>query len=299
MTRLFSMFAALVLAAVAVSSACVAGPLNLLAASSNLTFRLQPAGTSDRIKASFEMDRGARDDTDWSTTFAASEFAGLDLGQLRGRGSSPIGFALTREAGRLDCSGTGGDGYANGSCRFTANAAFANLLASRGMARPTEEQAFALMAVNAHAELIEALAAARYPMPSMSDFIAMSALDVTGGYIRDLARVGYRPQTTGSLIEFKALNISPAWIGGFASIGYANVPADQLVQLKALDITPEFVAGFERIGYHRLPVDTLVELRALDVTPEFIQSLERAGINHPSPEQAVRIKVVGIPPHAR
>ena len=299
MTRLLSFFAAIVLAAVAVSSACVAGPLNLLAASSTLSFRLQPARTSDRLRASFEMDGGHRDDTDWSTTFATAEFAGLDLAQLRGRGNGPLAFTLTREAGRLDCSGTGGGGNANGSCRFTPDAAFSNRLVSRGMPRPTEEQAFAMMAVNAHAELIDALAAARYPTPSISDFIAMSALDVTGSYIRELARAGYRPETTNSLIEFKALAITPAWIGGFARMGLANLPADELVQMKALDITPEFVAGFERIGYHRLPVDTLVQLKALDVTPEFIQSLERAGISHPSPDQAVRIKVVGIPPRAR
>ena len=300
MTRLLSFFAALVLAGVAVSSACVAGPVSLLAASSTLTFKLQPARTSDKIRASFEMDRrGDRDDTDWSTSFAAAEFAGLDLGQLRGRGNGPVAFSLTREAGRLDCSGNGGGGYANGSCRFTPNAVFSNLLVSRGMQRPTEEQGFALMAVDAHAELIDALAAARYPTPSLSDYIAMSALDVSGGYIRDLARAGYRPETTSSLIEFKALDISPEWIGGFVRIGYANLPADELVQMKALGITPEFVAGFERIGYRGLAVDTLVELKALDVTPEFIQSLERAGINHPSPDQAVRIKAVGLPPRAR
>ena len=128
MTRLLSFFAALVLAGVAVSSACVAGPVSLLAASSTLTFKLQPARTSDKIRASFEMDRrGDRDDTDWSTSFAAAEFAGLDLGQLRGRGNGPVAFSLTREAGRLDCSGNGGGGYANGSCRFTPNAVFSNL----------------------------------------------------------------------------------------------------------------------------------------------------------------------------
>ena len=294
MTRLLSFFAALVLAGVAVSSACVAGPVSLLAASSTLTFKLQPARTSDRIRASFEMDRrGDRDDTDWSTSFAASEFAGLDLGQLRGRGNGPVAFSLTREAGRLDCSGNGGGGYANGSCRFTPNAVFSNLLVSRGMQRPTEEQGFALMAVDAHAELIDALAAARYPTPSLSDYIAMSALDVSGGYIRDLARAGYRPETTSSLIEFKALDISPEWIGGFVRIGYADLPADELMQLKALNITPEYIAGFDRVGYHHLPVDKLVQLKALDITPEFVRSVAGRSGQMPDVAKLMELKTVG------
>lgn len=298
MTRLLSFFAALVLAAVAVSSACVAGPLNLLAATDTLTFHLEPARTSDRVQASFRMDRGKRDKTNWSSTFAATEFAGLDLAQLRGRGSGPINFAFVREAGRLDCSGGGGNGYADGSCRFTANPGFSNLLASRGFGRPSDDQLFALMAVNARTELIDALAAARYSS-SISDLIALSALDVRGEYVRELARAGYRPANTNGLIEFAALKISPEFIAGFRRIGYSDLRADELVQLKALDISPEFVGGFERIGYRRLPVDQLIQLKALNVTPEFIQSLERAGISHPSPDEAVRIKVVGIPPRAR
>jgi hypothetical protein len=296
---MLSFFAAIVLAAVAVSSTCVAGPLNLGAATSSIRFRLEPARTGDRLQASFWTERGRNHDTNWSTTFEPAEFAGLDVGRLRGRGNGPVGFVLVREAGRVDCAGTGGNGYADGTCRFTPNPAFSNLLASHGIARPTDDEAFALVAVNARAELVEGLAAARYPAPSMSDLIAMAALNVSGRYISDLARAGYRPDSTHGLIEFKAMNISPEFIAGFARIGYANMRADELVQLKALNISPDFVAGFERIGYRRLPVDTLVQLKALDVTPEFILSLERSGIVHPSPNEAVRIKVVGIPPRTR
>jgi hypothetical protein len=293
MNRLLSFFAALILAAVAVSSACVASPNEVL------SFRVEPTGTSDRVHVSFRINRTAGDTTNWSSSFTAAELGGLDLGRLRRPGNGPLTFAVAREAGRLDCAGTGGGGYANGSCRFTASPAFQQALERHGYGRVSDDHAIALMAVNAHADLLNVLAAARYPRPSLDDYIALSALNVTGNYIGRLAQAGYRPGSTDALIQFAALNITPEFIAGFARIGYGNLPADELVQLKALNITPAFVAGFERIGYGRLPVDKLVQLKALDVTPEFIQSLQRSGILHPSPDEAVRIKALGFPARSR
>jgi len=293
MTRLLSFFASILLTALAVSSACVAGP------NDTLSFRVEPAHSNDRIHVSFRTNRDRHDTTNWSSSFSSAELAGLDFARLRGSGSGPIGFALVREAGRVDCAGTGGNGFGNGSCRFTANPAFADALERNGLGRPTNDHAIALMAVNAHADLLNALSAARFPKPSMDDYVALSALNVTGNYISQLARAGYRPNSPDALIQFAALNITPEFIAGFARMGYANLPADELVQLKALDITPAFVAGFDRIGYGRLPVDQLVQLKALNVTPEFIQSLQRSGIVHPSPDEAVRIKALGFPSRSR
>ena len=293
MTRLLSFFAALMLAALAVSSACVAGPNEIL------TFRVEPAGATDRVHVNFRMNSDRNQTTNWSSSFAAAELSGLDYSRLRGGGTVPVGFAVIREAGRLDCAGNGSGGFANGSCRFTASPAFSAAIARNGYGRLTNDHAVALMAVNAHAALLDAMAAAHYPRPSMDDYVALSALNVTGSYISQLAQAGYRPDSADGLIQFAALNITPEFIGGFARMGYGNLPADELVQLKALDISPQFIAGFERIGYGRLPVDQLVQLKALNVTPEFIQSLQRSGIVHPSPDEAVRIKALGIPSGSR
>lgn len=234
-------------------------------------FTLEPERGGDRIQASFRSGERTHDNN-WSTGFHPSELVGLDVVGFRGAGSRPVNFALIREAGRLDCAGHGGEAYAAGNCSFTPDAAFTQLLASRGIARPTPEQAFGLMAVNARRELIDAVAAARYPTPSIDNLMAMSALGVSGAYIRGMAAAGYRPPSIDTLIEFKALDITPQWIAGFARIGYADLPADDLVQIKALDITPEYIAGFDRVGFPHLSVDTLVQLKALDITPEFLRA---------------------------
>jgi hypothetical protein len=285
MNRFFAMIGALLLAFISVSSACTAAPASLI------HFTLEPRSGSDRIHADFRSKNGPRDDHHWSTEFRPAELSGLDLAGFRGAGNRPLRFALIREAGRLDCSGQGGQSYASGNCSFTADSGFTQLLESRGIRRPTRDEAFALTAVDARRGLIDAIAAARYPMPSVDDLIALSALDVSGAYISEMARAGYRPKTIEALIQFKALDITPQWISGFVRIGYANLPAEELVQLKALDITPEFIAGYDRIGYRHLPVDTLVQLKALDITPEFVRRVAGAGAPMPPVEKLMTLKM--------
>jgi hypothetical protein len=232
MNRCLAFIGALLFSLISVASACTASPGQWV------HFTLEPEHGSDQIQASFRSgDRPNHNNNNWSTDFRPTDLVGLDVAGFRGSGSRPLGFALIREAGRLDCSGQGGQSYAAGSCGFTADPGFARLLEGHGIARPTDEQAFAMMSTNVRRELIDAIGAAHYPTPRIDDLIALAALDVNGAYIADMARAGYRPRTMDGLIQFKALDITPQWIAGFVRSGYADLPADQLVQMKALDIT--------------------------------------------------------------
>jgi hypothetical protein len=284
MNRCLAFIGALILAFVSVASACTAAPAEWI------HFTLEPQrDDGDRIQASFRHD--TRDhENNWSTGFRPSDFVGLDLAGFRGAGSRALRFAVIREAGRLDCSGNGGEGYAAGYCSFAADPRFVGLLESRGIGRPDDEQAFGLMAVNARRELIDAIAEARYPTPSIDNLMALSALNVTGPYISEMAQAGYRPANIDTLIQFKALGITPDWVAGFIRIGYGNLRGDELVQLKALGITPEFIAAFDRIGYRHLAVDQLVQLKAMNVTPEFVQRVAAVDAALPPVDKLVQLK---------
>jgi hypothetical protein len=278
---------ALLFAFVSVSSACMAAPADWIA------FDLRAQSDRQEIHATFHDQSRGRDENHWSNGFKPSELIGLDVAGFYSAGSRPLRFAVVREAGRLDCSGDGGSARAIGDCSFTQNAGFNQLLASRGIARPSREQAFAMTAVDVHRELIDAVTASRYPTPSIDNLIALSALEVTGRYISEMARAGYRPKSLDNLIEFKALEITPEWIAGFVRIGYGNIPADELVQLKALEITPEFIGGFDRVGYRHLPIDQLVQLKALNITPEFVQRVAAVDATLPTVDKLVQIKMFG------
>lgn len=288
MNRCLALLGALLLTFITVSSACTAAP------GFGVHFSLEPHdGNPDKIQASFRQNVGGPDQNNWSDGFRPSDLVGLNLAAFRGAGSHPLSFAIVHEAGRLDCSGHGGDSFAVGTCSFTADPGFTQLLQARGIGRPTDEQQFGLMAVNARREMIDAVAAANYPTPSIDDLMSLAALGVNGAYISEMARAGYRPKTIDTLIQFKALNITPEWIRQFVNIGYGNLPGDELVELKALNITPEFIAGFDRVGYRHLPIDELVQLKALNITPEFVQRIEAVDGTKPTVDKLVQIKSFG------
>ena len=284
MTRMLAFVAALLMTAITVSSACVANSVE------PLRFTIEPAGESGRVQVSFRR-ADQKHTNSWSSSFAPSELAGLDQGALRAAGTRLLSFAIVRDAGRVDCAGNGGNSMAIGTCRLTPDEGFNGFLAANGISRPTAEQTFGLIAVNAKRDLVAALRSSGYPTPSIDKLMELAAVDVTPSYIRELAARGYRPQSLQSLVEFGALKITPEFIGSFARAGYSNLRPDELVQLKALDITPEFIAGFERIGYRNLPVGTLVQLKAMDVTPEFVLAVQRGGAL-PSPDRLVEIRAV-------
>lgn len=285
MTRMLAFVAALLLTAITVSSACVAQTF------APLQFTIEPARHDGEVKVRFERHRNGRSDNNWDSSFRPSELAGLDTMALNSQGTRPIRFALVRDAGRVDCSGTGGNAMARGTCAMTANADFDRFLADRGIGRPSEEDTFGMIALNVRRELIDALSRARYPTPSIDKLIELTAVEATPAYIGGLSAQGYRPKTLDELVEFTALKITPEYIGSFARAGYRDLPADELIQLKALNITPEFIAGFERMGYGRLPVDTLVQLKAMDITPEYVRAVSQ-GDALPSPDHLVQLKAV-------
>ena len=129
MNRCLAFLLALVFAIVSVSSACVAAP------SDWVQFTLQPERGDGKIHASFRDESRGRGENNWSTGFLPSELVGLDVASFRASGARPLRFAIVREAGRLDCSGSGGNSLATGNCNFTADPGFTQLLVGRGIGR--------------------------------------------------------------------------------------------------------------------------------------------------------------------
>lgn len=285
MTRMLAFVAALLLTAITVSSACVAQP------GAPLQFTIEPSHDAGTVQLRFKRDRNGHSENTWNSSFRAVDLTGLDLAALNNPGTRPIRFAVVREAGRIDCAGTGGNAMARGTCTMTPNAEFNRFLADRGIAPPSEEDSFGMIALDVRRELVDALARAHYPTPTVDKLIELTAVDATPAYIAGLSAQGYRPKTLDGLVQFAALKITPEYVGSFVRAGYTNIPADDLVELKALEITPEFVAGFERIGYGRLPIDTLVQLKAMDITPDYVRAVAQGGAL-PSPDHLVQLKAV-------
>jgi hypothetical protein len=259
MHRSLAIFFALILTTVSIASTGFAAEV------ATLRFEVSEA-RNDRLQLS--LRRNVTPDRATGSSFDVGELAGLDRAALRGRDGAPVGFALVREAGRLDCAGRTQSRKARGTCRFTGDPSFADFLVASGMKRPTDAEWLDLAMVGARRSLVEALRAGRYTMPSPSTLVGMSALGVSPDYIREMAAHGYRPRETSDFIPLKALDVSPAYIRSLKSVGYDRVPVDQLIQLKALGVTADFIASYQRRGFRDLSVSRLVQLKALGIRPE-------------------------------
>ena len=73
-------------------------------------------------QGSMRVSGGRNRTTHWSTDFNTGELQGLDVARCAQAGG-PVRFALVREAGRLDCVGSGGRSTASGDCNFTSTRA--------------------------------------------------------------------------------------------------------------------------------------------------------------------------------
>jgi hypothetical protein len=281
------------LAAIAASTIAVTTTVDA-AEPTEFNFRLTEEGDGANIRADFR--RVDREHSQWNSTFRLADLAGLERSQLRAAGQSPVQFAVVRDAGRLDCAGTGASGKATGRCRFTADQAFVDYLRTSGVTRLSGEDAYAMTAVGVRRDLVTAIRQASYPAPSAENLIALSALGADREYIDDMSGAGYRPESIERLIEFRALGITPDYIAGMKRIGFGQATGSQLVQFKALGIDAEYIESVRRAGYTNLPPSTLVEFKALGITESYIDEVRKAGYGRIEPSKLVQMKALGIGP---
>jgi hypothetical protein len=284
MIRFPILFAALAASTMAITATVRASD------STDLGFRIEQRNDGT-VQANFR--RPGRDDSRWTDQFEVSALAGLDVTKFGAPANGPIQFSVMREAGRLDCAGTGGHGVASGRCRFSEDGAFFADLDRAGVAVHDADDRFTMMAVGVQRDLVSAIRDARYPAPSASDLIAMTALGVDRGYIGSLAGTGYRPRSIDTLVQFKALGVTPDYIANFRRLGFGDLPAEQLIEFRALNITADYVAGFRQVGMGGLSPSALVQFKALGITPAYVAAMRRNGVDV-SPDRLVELKALGF-----
>jgi hypothetical protein len=282
-----------------------------------------------KVQVSFRTGEGSRNNSNWSSGYDFAELQGLSSAQLNGS-SQPVRFALIREAGRLDCTGTTGNRQGIGTCTFAADAGFAGRLAAAGIGRPTDRQAFNLTLADVRYELVDELGRYGYDKPDVGDLVAMGIHGATAGYVRDIAAAGYRlgkadglvkfrifgidarfirdmaaigPQFSKlgaeDLVKFKIHGVRPELVRAYTQLGYPTLDSDDLVAMQIHGVSPQFITELAGLGYRGIPTDQLVKLRIHGVTPEFIRGLKAEGIALPSAEQLVRLRLAGYRPGTR
>lgn len=265
-----------------------------------IDWKIQRHGTKNDgsvIQFNVESHWGRGQTSTWGNDRPIGEFQGLSAGQVTGP-TGPVRFAIVREAGRLDCDGVAGRLVGSGTCSFTADPGFADFLATHGIGRPTERQAFTLAMSEVGRELVASLEGFSYPRPTIDQLSAMGIHGVSPAFVSELAQQGYKLKSGDELVNFKIHGVDIEYIRDLAAIGpqFDRFAADDLVSMKIHGVKPDYVRAMAAIGpaFATLTADDLVSFAIHGAKPEMVQAFARHGRSPLRAEGVTAMAVHGV-----
>jgi hypothetical protein len=249
---------------------------------------VRPGDKAGQVQLQLERSRPGHNNTN-SFGIAAEGLTGLNL-----NADGPARFALKREAGRLDCEGVVRAKRGTGTCRFAADAGFAEMLSKHGLARPDEDDSYALTALDAHIATIDALGRFGFPHPTLGQFLALTVHGANEGWLQGLASAGQRGITIDDLIAYRIHGVTGGWLHGLTSADHAltSTKGGDVIAMRIHGVTPEWVQGLADAGYRDLRAEDLIAMRIHGVTPEFARAAMAMG-GRPSAEELVTRRIMG------
>jgi hypothetical protein len=210
--------------------------------------------------------------------------------------NGPVHFPIRREAGTFTVDGVCRNGNCAGTFGFEANAAFADMLAKRGIGRPSPQDQFALAAADVGAAYLDALGAEGYAKPDIQTLVRAAQHGVDLGYLRGMASLGYRLGTLDPLIVLRDHGVDPEYVRGMSAAGYPRLSADELRRARDHGADPQFASQLAALGHKSLPLDTLIGARDHGVNPEYVRGLAGLGYGGLSLEALVNARDHGVDP---
>jgi hypothetical protein len=209
--------------------------------------------------------------------------------------SGPIRFSIRRAAGVLEIEGMLRAGIGSGSFTFVPNQAFIAGLASRGFARPSAQQLFALAQADIGFEFIDELAKEKYARTELEELVRAAHHGVNADFVREMADTGYRVGTLDALIRFRDHGVDSEFVRGLRVQGVADLSPDDLVRFRDHGVDPEYVSGMRQAGYRPDAFD-LVRARDHGVDPEYVGVLRDLGYTSVDLEDVIRARDHGLDP---
>jgi hypothetical protein len=265
------------------------------AATMPVSFTLTPSTKgSDHVQLTLITSSGRSQSLN-STSVRVSELTGLDPAGITANKSVPLRFALRREAGVLDCTGTAARGRGNGTCGFETNKAFADALDSRGLGRPSPMQAFYLACGNVGISLVDELKQQGYRNIAIGDLVGAAVQGITPDYVRGIAAAGYRLRSLDQLVGFRIQGVTPEWLRGLALAdpALARASAEDVLGMRIQGVSPAWARALAELGYRGIPPRQLVAMRIHGISPDFARAaIARTG-RRPDPNELVAMRLVG------
>ena len=238
-----------------------------------------------------------------STTFATSAFSGLSEAQIRSANSTPVQFAMNREAGNVSFEGTFKGGYGGGSFTFEPNPAYLSAIRSMGISTDglvskrdsLDETLMSLAIHDVSTAYIRSMQALGY-RESLDKYLAMRIFRVTPELIGEFRTLGYEKISSDDIIASQVHRVTPQYIREMRAAGMANLSLDELVATRVHRATPEFIAEMKALGYDNLSHDDIIAMRVHRVSPEFVRELRELGYTNISGDKLVAMRIHRVTP---
>jgi beta-lactamase regulating signal transducer with metallopeptidase domain len=226
------------------------------------------------------------------TTVPLSSLDGLSAAQLAGAGT-PVQFRSRREAGTFAFEGSCRGGMCGGTWVFTADPAFVEGLAKRGVGRPSPVEQRRLALADVGLAFVDELKAQGYPVPNVALLVRASDHGVNLSYLRDMTQLGYRVGDVEALIRMRDHGVGPEFVRELAAQGLPKLSADELVRVRDHGVNADFIRAMRELG-HSLDVDGLVRARDHGVSPEFARELAALGFQRLPIDELIRLRDHGV-----
>lgn len=277
--------AALITAALMLSMYAIAAAETPLSGTWSLQLGDDPVNV--QFGARYDSDH---DHSDWSRDVPMSSLAGLTRDQLQSNGAN-VHFDLVRDAGTMHCVGWASHGGGGGTFTFAPSSSFSDALASRGIARPDDEQQLRMAMANVTIAFIDMLRRNSNAISSTDDIIRVLNHGVDERYVTGLAALGYKNLGADDLVRLRDHGVNLDFIQGMLALVYHPTP-EELIRLRDHGVNLDFAQGMHALGYRPTP-EELVRLRDHGVTLDFVKRVKDHGYNA-DVDQLIHMRDAGI-----
>ena len=220
-----------------------------------------------------------------------SAFPGVDFSKP---GKQDVQFAISRDAGKLECEGYLKDGEGAGTFHFQPDPNFPREMRSLGF-EVDEEKQYAMTVFDVSLAFAREMKAEHLSGLDSDKLIAFRIFGVDKAFIEALRAEGVKVSDADKLVAFRIHGVNPDMVRSLHQAGYSP-DEDTLIAMRIHGATPEWIAQLKKEGYDHVDLQKLIAFRIHGVSPEFIEKLNGLGYSHPDPDQLIAMRIHNVTP---
>ena len=255
----------------------------------NGSWSLGPSDQPGSVEFSLQSSEG-NDHYSTSSTWKLADLRGLDW---TAAAKHDVSFAISRDAGTVECKGFVQDQRGAGLFTFQPNPQYRPEMAKLGF-EFDDRELFSATLFDVSFDFARAMKSAAVRGLDAGKLLAFRIHGVTPQFVRDLRAAGLEAADAGRLIAFRIHGVTPEFVNELRGAGLKVTDEDKLIAFRIHGVSAEFAGQIGHLGFPHAPADQLIALRIHGVTPEYIEGLRSKGMQNLTLDQLISLRIHGI-----